>query len=47
MEKLPRSKENTLQWIKELDQPIYPSMYETTEEYQNLVHEKRDEILDH
>ena len=32
--------ENTLKWIKELDQPIYPSMYETTEEYHNLVQEK-------
>ena len=39
-EELPRSKENTLKWIKELDQPIYPSMYEITEEYRELVQEK-------
>ena len=46
-EELPRSKENTLKWIKELDQPIYPSMYETTEEYRDLVQEKRQDIQDH
>ena len=47
MEELPRLKENAFKWIKQLDQPIYPSMYETTEEYQNLVHEKRYEIQDY
>ena len=46
-EELPRSKENTLKWIKELDQAIYPSMYETTEEYRDLVQEKRGEIEDY
>ena len=37
-----RSKENTLEWIKQLDEPVYPSLYETAEGYQNLVREKNE-----
>ena len=36
-----RSKEDTLEWIKQLDEPVYPSLYETAEGYQNLVQEKK------
>ena len=37
-----RSKEDTLEWIKQLDEPVYPSLYETAEGYQNLVQEKKE-----
>ena len=45
-EEPPRSKENTLEWIKQLDEPVYPSLYKTAEGYQNLVCEK-NKIHDH
>ena len=38
-EEPPCSKEDTLKWIKQLDEPVYPSLYETAEGYQNLIQE--------
>ena len=46
-EELPRSKKNTFKWIKQLDQPIYPSLYKTADGYQNLVRKKLKEIQDY
>ena len=41
-----RSKENSLKWIKQLDEPVYPSVYENEKEYQNVVRERINEIKD-
>ena len=46
-EQPPRSKENTLKWIKQLDEPVYPSIYEKEEGYQNTIRENMNEIQDH
>ena len=45
-EQPPRSRENTLKWIKQLDEPVYPSLYEKEEEYQNTIRENMNEIQD-